>query len=99
MAGWHPPQSCIWAVEALKPLSALLHDAMMLAVTGIGECREVGKRSPYRHVYENKLIFVRTQGCGIALQRLQAPDKAGTVIGKRIYYVQLFPKPCHDGIN
>ena len=54
----HPPESYIWAIEALKPLMALLQ--YLTVLTLVDEGRKIGETGPKREVHKNEIVLVGT---------------------------------------
>src|SRR5260370_7914896 len=80
MTGGNPPECQVGAIEALKPLKALLQ---YLAVpTLVDEGGEIGEASPQREVHENEVVLEWPQACGVSFLRLQPPEKAGTAFAQ-----------------
>jgi hypothetical protein len=67
--------------------------------TLVDEGREIGEAGPQREVYEDEIVLVGTQGCGVSFWCLQAPDKAWTVVGESVDGIQLLHEPGHQWIS
>src|SRR5262245_30224972 len=96
MIGWHPPERDVSAAKFLEPLTPLSQQLSMS--TAVHKLFEMIDGTPYGQVNEDAVILIRPQGGGIAFRRLQAPDKAGAVVGQSVDLVQARDESSHDGI-
>src|SRR6266705_6307103 len=75
MTRGHQPEGYVWAIEALKPLRALLQ--YLTVPTLVDEGRKIGETGPKREVHKNEIVLVLTYVRCVAVICLQSLEDAG----------------------
>ena len=86
LAHRHPPQDLIGILWPLKPLTPAHHEAGM--GRAIDEFEQRLDRLPDRHVDEKIRVGGGEDLGGVATVALEAPDKTGRLLGKRVDAVE-----------
>ena len=95
--GRYPPEHDEISVEPFEPFLPLAHDLGM--VRPVNELFERFYGFPNRHVDEDRIVIVRTNGSGVAGFGLEAPNKTGSGIGKCINGFELGYKAGHERVG
>ena len=59
---------------------------------------ERGRRSPYGHVHQDRVVVEDADAGGVAAVRLQAPDEARASVGDRVDRLELADEAGHDRV-
>src|SRR6266567_3850681 len=96
MAGRHPPQGSVSALEPLEPGVPHAKQLAMRAVIDI--LPQSFNALPYRHVEQQAFVFEWPQVRGVPLIRLQTPHESGACIGENVDLFEALNESSHDRI-